>query len=381
MHRWHALHDAWWRLAAQPQPRSLPDVLAASVLETGSVAYGAVVHLRNAAYDRGWLEQARLPVPVISVGNVTVGGAGKTACVELIAKKLIARGRRVAVLSRGYGGLRRTHWLRCDGGRLSVDGDAGAAADGLADEPQLLARHLEGTPVVVGARRDRTGALACGWFAPDALLLDDGFQHRRLWRDCEIVLVQARMPFGGWALLPRGPMREPLASLARAHVIIVTKADEALERLAAMNERLRSLNHEAALVSAVHEAVGLFEARSGQPQSVRRLEGLRVGLVSSIGDPLGFEATVNGLQAAVLWHRSFPDHHRYSAADVAALQEHVNRTRPDAVVTTEKDWVRLRSWIVDRGSWIAPFWVMEVRMKILTGEAELDARLAALRAR
>ncbi len=379
MHRWRALHDAWWRLATQAPPRSLPDVLAASVLRAGSIAYGAGVSLRNAAYDRGWLKQVRLPARVVSVGNMTVGGVGKTACVELLARQLTAHGQRVAILSRGYGGLQRDYWLRCDGGRLSVGGNADVAANGLADEPQLLAMHLEGTPVIVGARRDRTGQLACAQFAPQTIILDDGFQHRRLARDCEIVLIHARMPFGGWALFPRGPMREPLASLKRAHVIIVTKSDEALERLGALSERLRSLNPKAALVTAVHEPIGVLEVRSGERQDVQRLEGLRVGLVSSIGDPAGFETTVRRLHATVLWHRSFPDHYRYRAADAAALRDDVDRTRPDAVLTTEKDWIRLRT--MDYGLWTAPIWVLGVRMRIIAGEEALDARLAALQTR
>ena len=345
------------------------------------MAYGAAVAARNAAYDHQWLKQARLPARVVSVGNVTVGGAGKTACIELIAKKLTADGRRVAILSRGYGGLRRAYWLRVEGGRLCVNGDALAAADGLADEPQLLALSVEGTPVVVGADRARTGAWAVKQFRPDVLLLDDGFQHRRLHRDCDVVLVHARMPLGGWALLPRGPMREPLSALQRAQVVVMTKVDEAWETSAALAERLRSFNRHAVLATAVHEPTAVVDTSSGERHEPRRLAGRRVGLLSSIGDPDGFEATVKRLHATILWHRAFPDHHRYTQADVAWVLDEANRTRPDVVLTTQKDHVRLRPWTTDQGPGTVPLWVLGVRMRIVSGEAELDARLAALHTR
>ena len=377
---WRFLHDAWWRLATQSHPRSFPDALACSVLQTGSVAYQAAVRLRNLAYDRGWARQVRLPCRVVSVGNLTVGGTGKTACVALIAKKMTAMGRRVAVLSRGYGGVHRSYWLMSEDGRFTVNGGA-ANADGLADEPQLLANQLEGLPIIVGPRRDRTGEQACREFSADTVILDDGFQHRRLARDCDIVLVHARMPLGGWAVLPRGPMREPMGSLKRAHVLIVTKADEALETVAALRERLRSFNSEAALVTAVHEPSSLLDGATGERQDPKRLQGLRVGLVSSIGDPAGFEATVRRLDAAIVWHLTFPDHHRYGEGDWAHIVETAQRSRPNAVLTTEKDWVRLQRTTHNAQRTTAPIWILGIVMKILDGEEALDARLAGLHAR
>ena len=374
---WQAFHDAWWRLATQSHPQSFLDALACGALQTGSFAYRAAVTLRNLAYDQGWAPQVRLPCRVVSVGNLTVGGTGKTACVELIAKRLMARGKRVAVLSRGYGGARRDYWLRSDHGRLVVNGENGQA-EGLADEPQLLARHLDGVPVIVGSRRERTGRFASTRFSSDVAILDDGFQHRRVFRDCEIVLVHARMPFAGWGMLPRGPMREPLDALKRAHVVIVTKADEALETVGALGERLRTFNPEAALVTAVHEPSSLMDVVAGERHDPRRLGGLRVGLVSSIGDPAGFEATIQRLHATVLWHQRFPDHYRYQTQDWDALSAQSQRERPDAILTTEKDWVRLHPWIADRGSRIVPLWVLGIQMKILSGGEGLDARLARL---
>ena len=378
---WQSLHDAWWRLATQHRPQSFVDALACRALETASITYGAAVTLRNLAYDQGWARQVRLPCRVVSVGNVTVGGTGKTACVELISRKLEALGRRVAVLTRGYGGARQEYWLRASDGQLEVNGETPTGFSGLADEPQLLARHLDGIPVLVGARRDRTGRLACQSFGADTVVLDDGFQHRRVQRDCDIVLVHARTPLGGWAVLPRGPMREPLTALRRAHVVIVTKADEALETLGALSERLRAFSPEAVLVTALHAPASLVDGATGEQHAPSRLDGARVGLVSSIGDPEGFEATVRRLHATVLWHRAFPDHHPYQASDWDAVRARASVERPDAIVTTEKDWVRLQPVTAAQGAAPVPVWILGVTMQLLSGEEALDARLAGLYAR
>jgi len=375
---WQSLHDAWWRLATQRQPRAFSDALACSALGIGAAVYQGAVALRNAAYDRGWIAQVKLPCRVVSVGNLTVGGTGKTTCVEYVANKLLAMGKRVAVLSRGYGAAPpRDYWLRTDAGRLLLDGEPMTATDGLADEPQLLARRLAGVPILVGRRRDRTGQLAATQFGADTVILDDGFQHRRVARDCDIVLIHARMPLGGWPLLPRGPMREPLRALSRAHIIMITKSDEALGTVGALEEHLQGLNADATVVTTTHEASVLMESATGCAHDPISLAGLRVGLVSSIGDPQGFESTVQRLHASVAWHTAFPDHHRYQPTDWDAIRMHVRQTRPEAIVTTEKDWVRLKPVLGDQ-TLDAPLWILGVQMKLLHGEEALDDRLARL---
>ncbi len=378
---WRFVHDAWWRLATQHQPPSLSDRLIARALHALSLLYGAAVRARNGAYERGWAKSVSLPCRVVSVGNLTVGGTGKTACVELLARKLIALGGRVAVLSRGYGGRGQGYWLRWEAGRLATGGAHAGQPSRLPDEPQMLAQHLAGVPVVIGPRRERTGLLACRELGADTLVLDDGFQHRRVKRNCDVVLVHARMPLGGWALLPRGPMREPLDALRRADVIIVTKADEVLETVEALRERLRAVNPSAVVATAIHEPAHLLYVPAGEAVSPRGLAGKRIGLVSSIGDPQGFEATVTRLGATVAWHLAFPDHHPYDAADWAAMIQRVQAGRPELIVTTEKDWVRLRP-VAESGPRLpAPLAVLGVRMTLVTGEQELDDRLARVHAR
>ncbi len=379
---WQSLHDAWWRLATLDRPRSFPDALACRLLQAGATAYRSAVALRNMAYDRGWAASVRLPCRVISVGNLTVGGTGKTVCVELIASKLVRQGRHPAILSRGYRGPRRDYWIRWEDGRVVMHGlEAAASPASPADEPQLLAAHLPEIPVVVGQYRDRAGRFACEQLNADTLILDDGFQHRRLARDCDIVLIHARMPFGGWAVLPRGPMREPLTSLRRADVLMITKADEALETVGALRERLRAFNRDAVLVTASHAPTSLVDPLSGEAQPLKRLDGARVGLLSSIGDPAGFDATVRRLHATIAWHRQFPDHHPYRLEDWQAVAAAASSSRPDAIVTTEKDWIRLEPVVRQGPPAPVSLWVLGIRMQLLSGEDDLDARLAGLHAR
>jgi len=373
------LHDAWWRLATSPS-QSFTENFIRGILRVAAWLYGCAMRVRNAAYDRGWLRQDRLPCPVISVGNLSVGGTGKTTCVEYLATKLTQLEMRVGVLSRGYGGRMRECRLVSQNGQLLVDGRPVSASDGLPDEPQLLAMRLPEVPVLVGARRERTGQTALSQFQTNVLLLDDGFQYRRLRRDCEIVLISARMPLAGWPLLPRGPMREPLESLRRADVILVTKADQSLERLAALQERLKSFNPEAVLATAIHEPEVLRDWATGERLAKDHLAGSRVSLVSSIGDPEGFEETVRSLDAAVASHAAFPDHYQYSAPEWERILRDAAASGATALVTTEKDAVRLQPFRQAPRSRL-PVFVLSVRMRLLSGEEQLNDRLVRVCAR
>lgn len=369
------LHDTWWRLATTP-PRSVPDSLLAGVLAGVSVLYRAAVSIRNAGYDAGWLRQVRLSCPVISVGNLTVGGAGKTTCVAFLAAKLKRQGRHVAILSRGYGGTRATPYvLGVRDGQLEVNGRPEERTDELPDEPQMLAMQLPGVPIVIGTRREETGRLILEQQRPDVLVLDDGLQHRRLARDVDIILINATMPLDGWPLLPRGPMREPLAALRRADVLLITKADQSLDRVAALQERLAMLNPRAAIATAIHEPEGLWDALSSEPVPLDRLGGARIALVSSIGDPDSFDDTVRRLGAVIARHLRYPDHHRYGMDDWQQIAQAAASSNAAALVTTEKDLMRLRQ-VARASSASVPVWVLRIGMRVVSGEDELDARLA-----
>ena len=282
----------------------------------------------------------------------------------------------MAILSRGYGTARGgcPSWLSMKSGQLLVDGQPASPAEHLPDEPQVLARHLPGVPVVIGPRREAAGELALERFRSDVLLLDDGFQHRRLHRDLDIVLISARMPLGGYPLLPRGPMREPLASVARADVVIVTKVDQSREAAAAWQERLRALNTRALIATAMHEPHALRCEPSGEVVSLERLQQARVCLLSSVGDPDGFERTVKGLGATVAAHAAFPDHHRYGRQDWRQVCARAEHAKAVAIVTTEKDAVRLAPLLAEpteAARAVAPLWVVQARWRMLSGEKAL----------
>jgi tetraacyldisaccharide 4'-kinase len=207
--------------------------------------------------------------------------------------------------------------------------------------------------------------------------MDDGFQHRRIARACDVVLLHARMPLGGWPLFPRGPMREPIEAIRRAHLVILTRSDEVLEKIGAWRERVRALNPSSAFASAVHQPIGLIDAATGERLPVSHLSGKRVLALSSVGDPRGFENTLIGLHGGLLAHRAFPDHHAYQPHEWQALLESAKRIRADALVTTEKDWVRL-SFVAGTSAPQLPVWLLQVRLSLRSGEEELDARLAGL---
>lgn len=342
-----------------------------------SKLYGAGVRVRNAAYDRRMLPIQAPDCAVISVGNLTVGGSGKTPCVAWLAARLQGWGKHVGILSRGYGGSRADYFVRFHH-QLEISRFDGSPVEEPADEPRLLARQLEGVPIVVAADRAAGAELAIGRFGCDTLILDDGFQHRRVSRNCDIVIVPAEMPLGGNALLPRGPMREPIRSLRRADIVMLAHSDTAIDKISVWREHVRLLNPKALFVSAAHEPTEIIAVPDGEKHCTTALAKRRVLALSSIGDPKGFEATLQKLRAAVAAHMDFPDHHPYGAKDWDAVRERVLRLRPDAVVTTEKDWMRLEPFVVQAGYFPFPLWVLRVRWRILSGEEKLDARLAGL---
>jgi tetraacyldisaccharide 4'-kinase len=289
-----------------------------AVLRLASGCYGAAVARRNRSYDRG-IGCVSVEVPVISVGNVTAGGTGKTPLVIKVAHLLEQRGRRVAVLSRGY---------KASPGRP-------------ADELVLISRRLPGTaclgdPDRAGAARrviDRQGI--------DAIVLDDAFQHRRLARDLDIVTVDATCPFGYGHLLPRGLLREPPAALGRAGLIVVTRADQVPDReLHTLHNRLAELAPQVRWADARHRPTGLIELDGSRADPDPDLAA-GAFCFSAIGNPAAFEHTVRALGADLRGRLRWPDHHCYAPADLHRLARQARSCGAKLLVTTEKDAVKL----------------------------------------
>jgi len=318
-----------------------------------------VVGLRNCWYDSTWSKKRRLPSPVISVGNLTVGGSGKTPFVMLLAKTLAQKGLKVAVLSRGYGRKGRMGILKVSDGRgpLISPKEAG-------DEPYLIAKKLRNVAVWVGMDRFKVGLECWRESRPEVFILDDGFQHRNLLRDLDIVLVRFPRPWGNGRLLPAGPLREPLGALKRADVLVVNSEGEwnlvpfhglPAEGFVFLRARLRP------------KAIRHLGGEETLPISC--LRGREVVAFCGIGAPDGFRRTLLAIGVRLGRFLSFPDHHWYTSQDV---QEVRRLNKQDALlITTEKDACKLEELGSDlRGIWALetemtaePIWILEQILK------------------
>ncbi|MFH1980550.1 MAG: tetraacyldisaccharide 4'-kinase [Pseudomonadota bacterium] len=315
----------------------------AGALQLLSRGYAAITALRSAAYDGPWRHRRRrLPVPVISVGNLTVGGTGKTPMVAYLAGILAAAGCRPAIVSRGYrGGLEKRGGIVSDGRRILEN----AAAAG--DEPFMLAMQLPGVPVAVGRDRYAIGCRIATDLRPDVILLDDGFQHLRLARDVDILLADARYPLGNGYVLPRGPLREPAAAARRAHGIVFTRSEHGvspgfLRGGAAFGGKPAFC---AIHQPAVFRATGARRASDATgnlaPAPPDALRGRRLVAFAGIADNARFLESLDVLGGAVVSFSGFPDHHDYTAGQLSDLRRQVEAAGADALVTTEKDFYRL----------------------------------------
>ena len=359
----NATGDPVRRLQADPDaPRRLEDVLAAggarlAPLHALAFLFGGIVALRNRAYDVGLLRATRVDAPVVCVGNLTTGGTGKTPMVVHVVRELERRQRRPGVLSRGY--------------KASAHERSSGAP--LGDEARMVHAQLAGVSAVQDADRVR-GARALIARGCDAIVLDDGFQHRRLARDVDIVLVDALRPFGlPWRgddapayLLPRGLLREPPGGLARASACVVTRSDQVEPQRLARLEALLAAAAPALPVLLARHAPTALVAPDGERFEPARIAGREVELVSGIGNASGFEETVRSLGAHVVSHRRFADHHAYVGGDLTGLGRGGR-----AIVTTAKDAVKL-------GELLPNAFVLEIELRIVRGAAVLDALLDAL---
>lgn len=327
-----------------------------------SLPYGAAVAARNGLYDRRILRQERLPCPVVSVGNLTVGGTGKTPAVILIAALLRDRGRRPAVLSRGYGGTSRAPVNTVSDGRRVLMGWREAG-----DEPLLIAAALPDVPVLTGAERVRTGRAAIERFGADCLILDDAFQHRALCRDLDIVMLDGLRPFGNGFLLPRGPLREPPGALGRAHLVIRTGDAGA----AAPLPGAPSLPSFAGL----HRPREAVEAATGRSVPLAALRGKRMCAFAGIGRPEAFRRSLAEVGVEIVSFRAFPDHHPYRPSDLEALRRLARQSGAEGIVTTEKDGVRL----ADFPAFLAELSLLRITMVVSPAEPFAELLFSRIR--
>jgi tetraacyldisaccharide 4'-kinase len=321
-------------------------------LRAASVPYGWAVGLRNVAYRRGWLHSEGVPAPVVSVGNLTAGGTGKTPCVEYVARFYRNLDRRVAILSRGYGG---------EGGRN--------------DEALVLEENLPDVPHLQGADRVAFARTAIEELESEILVLDDGFQHRRLNRDLDLVLIDATTPWGHGYLLPRGLLREPPSSLRRADVLVLTRCDQTpAEQRERLRQTIARIAPDVPVVETTHRPMELSNS-DGASAPLDVLREAPVAAFCGIGNPQAFRRSLLDLGAQVDDFRVYADHHVYSRADVEELRRWAGGLPASTmVVTTQKDLVKLRlARLGDR-----PLWSLRIRLRVESGQDVLDERLQSV---
>jgi tetraacyldisaccharide 4'-kinase len=317
-----------------------------------SYVYGVVMRVRPLFYKKSFFTARELPCKVVSVGNITLGGTGKTPLVAALAQQLQKRGMKVGILSRGYKGKKeRSGGILTDGKRIfQTPTEAG-------DEPFMLATMLSDIPVLVGKKRYEMGIHAYDKFALDVLILDDGFQHLMLKRDVDIVLIDARNSFGNGYLFPRGPLREPLRGLHRASALILTKVEPStpLEEIEGV---LRCYAPSIPLYHSRYTPRFLREAATGKRFPPHTIQGKKVFAFAGIADPEYFMYLLKELGADVVHEIHFPDHYAYDFKDIMMMQKY--RTIVDLFVTTEKDFVKLQGFPLN-----------DIRLYILDIEQEI----------
>lgn len=327
-----------------------------------SLIYGILVRVLIFIYG---IRPHRLGCKVVSVGNITLGGTGKTSLVELIAGYLSEQGHRVAVLSRGY---KRKNAFFCGAGN-----DDCAV---MGDEPCMLKNNLKNVPVLVDTDRVRAANLAICGYAADTVILDDGLQQWRIKKDLEIVVVDAVNPLGNRKLLPRGILRQPVFTLKKADVFILTKTDLGPD-IKRIKHYLKGINPLAEVFESVHRAAGFYKLGEGHNMfDAHMLEGRTVTAFSGIGDPDYFENTLSKLGVNIGLSFKFPDHHNYSQKDLSRIIAESAGKNIGAIVTTQKDAARLNARdLYTRG---IPIFVLRVKLAIIKDEERFYCRLRKL---
>ena len=308
-----------YRKLISGQSRGLVAVLLRFLLAIAGGFYAVVVRLRNFSYSKGWLRTHTAKAVVLSIGNITTGGTGKTPLVIWLCKLLREKGVRCAILTRGYKTRSKGRGTRID-------------------EPAILAESCPGAQVIINPDRAAGAAEAVNEFGAQALIMDDGFQHRRLARDLDIVVIDATRPFGYGKMLPAGLLREPVTALKRANSVVITRCDQVSEaELTALERKLKQLNPGVIIARSTHAPVC---ARSGDNKEIRleELKGKRIFAFCGIGNPEAFIETVRKLGANVVGSRFYNDHYHYTQDCLSDIQEQASSSNAELILTTQKDW-------------------------------------------
>lgn len=330
-----------------------------------SFLYFFIILIRNICYDLNIFRRYGINAKVISVGNITWGGTGKTPVVAFIADILARKNRKVSILIRGYGN----------------------------DESELLPKLTNGSkgddkgpykvPVLVGKDRVKKGKEAIENHLSDTVLLDDGFQYRRLRRDLDILCIDATKPFGNGWVIPSGILREGLGSLKRADIFLITKIDlvSSKDRLEKLERELKSMNPKAVIAKAIHRPLYFYKILNEEKVGINELQDKELVIVSAIGSPECFEKTILRLGLKINKHFTFRDHHAYTYKDLIAIEDYCKANKLDIVITTEKDAVKIGKLFHRAGGLRPPTWrsaaylALKVRLEIIENEDGFCDRL------
>jgi tetraacyldisaccharide 4'-kinase len=351
--------------------------LVRTLLLGGSKIFQILIKLRRWLYNVRILRDKTLGVQVIAIGNLTLGGTGKTPVVEKFARELRDAGRNVAILSRGYRSkpaplhiqflnkilLREDQTpprVVSDGKSLLLDSEMAG------DEPYMLASNLKDVVVLVDKDRVKSGRYAIEKFGCDTLLLDDGFQYWELrGRRHDVVLIDCQQPFGNGHLLPRGTLREPPSHLARAHTIFITKSDG---NTAGLRARIAKHNSEAGLIECVHHPLYFEDVFSGERKGLDFLRGKKVASLGGIAQPESFEQSLVKLGGELVYSKRFADHHRFTQQEILNAINRGKKRQAEVIITTQKDAVRFPK--IDRRD--LPIFFMRVEIKIVSGASDFQ---------
>ena len=338
-------------------PFSPPEHVSMLLLPLSKI-YGGAVNMRNWGYSSDIMKAKHLPKPVISVGNITVGGTGKTPVTRFLSELLNQSNQQVAILTRGYGRIARETII------LNRENLSEVPFSRTGDEPRLLARSLKNGAVFIDPDRRRAGELALSTLNPDVFVLDDGFQHRGLNRDLDIVTIDAAKPFGNGRLLPSGPLREPVDQLKRADLLWITRVNESGLSIDQIRSQLRQFM-EKPMVFSQHEATYLLRPIDQSRSPVGEIEGKRVVAFCGIANPGSFRNTLETAGAKIAEFIRFSDHHIYKSGEIRRLEDAMSKTVADLILTTEKDVARFSPEFL---SGIPDLHVMEINISLLSGE-------------
>ena len=328
-----------------------------------SIPYSGIIRLRNLFYQTGLFEVRKLGCKVISVGNITVGGTGKTPMVIMLANLLKEKGYRPAILSRGYGGKKKRRVnVVSDGKNLLMN------PENAGDEPALIAKSVSNIPVVTGKKRYLTGKYAIDHFDTDVLILDDAFQHRSLFRDIEIVLLDNKKPFGNGFVIPRGELREPANALGRADIIVKTGDRKRETEISEQGSEIRDQGSGTHIFEAYRRPVALLSGDTGDVYPLAHLHGKKVCAFAGIARPDSFKKTIASVGGEVAAFLSFPDHHVYTAGDLGRIRTAVSESSAQIILTTEKDGIKL----IDFPDFLLDLYLLRIEMEFSPSQKEFE---------